>query len=76
MQACVIMHNMIIEDERDAPVHDNHPFDFQGPLAELNEVPAEFAAFIAMHQEIRDATIHGELRQDLVEHLWSLKGNL
>jgi hypothetical protein len=38
-------------------------------------VPAAFVAFLAMHQEIRDANIHSQLQDDLVEHLWMLKGN-
>jgi hypothetical protein len=33
------------------------------------------AAFIAMHQEIQDSTIHQLLQDDLVEHIWRLRGN-
>jgi hypothetical protein len=33
-------------------VDDNQPFDYQGPLAEVEHVPQELAAFIHMHQEI------------------------
>jgi hypothetical protein len=40
-----------------------------------HQVPAEFAAFFAMRQEIRDANTHSQLQDDLVEHLWMLKGN-
>jgi hypothetical protein len=40
------MYTMIIEIEHDAHVNDDHPFDFQGPLAEVEQVPAQFAAFL------------------------------
>uniref|UniRef100_A0A453CUY8 Uncharacterized protein n=1 Tax=Aegilops tauschii subsp. strangulata TaxID=200361 RepID=A0A453CUY8_AEGTS len=33
-------------------------------------------AFIEAHREIEDANTHGQLRDDLVEHLWQLDGRL
>ncbi|XP_008680649.2 uncharacterized protein [Zea mays] len=69
MKACVIMHNMIVEDEGEVdpdgrfqdggdnaqPSHDQHP--------DLDE-------FIETHRKIRDKETHHQLQQDLVEHLW------
>jgi hypothetical protein len=37
MNACVIMHNMVIESELDTPADDDHPFDFQGYFAEIEQ---------------------------------------
>ncbi|KAK1663445.1 hypothetical protein QYE76_051604 [Lolium multiflorum] len=77
MQACVIMHNMIIEDDRKnhARTHVG-PYECEGPLAEVDhELPADFANFLAMHAEIRDSNVHDQLQADLVEHLWRIKGN-
>jgi hypothetical protein len=31
---------------------DDHPFNHQGPLAELDQVPVEIATFLATSQEI------------------------
>ncbi|KAK1697729.1 hypothetical protein QYE76_014426 [Lolium multiflorum] len=77
MQACVIMHNMIIEDD-----HKNHarthvgPYECEGPLAEVDhELPADFADFLAMHAKIHDSNVHDQLQADLVENLWRIKGN-
>jgi hypothetical protein len=65
---------MIIESEREAPVEDDQPFHM-GLLAELDEVPVEFSAFHAMHQEIRNKDKHNCLQEDLVEYLWTRRGN-
>ena len=74
--ACVIMHNMIIENERTNPVHDDQLFFRQGPLANVDhQVPTEWAAFLTMRQEIRHETTHYQLTNDLIEHLWALRGN-
>jgi hypothetical protein len=53
MNACVIMHNIIIESEWEYPVYDPELYHRQGPLATLDQqVPTAFAAFLAIHQEI------------------------
>ncbi|KAK1669807.1 hypothetical protein QYE76_057966 [Lolium multiflorum] len=76
MQACVIMHNMIIEDDRKNHVRSHvGPYECQGPLAEVDHETADFADFLAMHAEIRDSNVHEQLQADLVEHLWRIKGN-
>jgi hypothetical protein len=79
MNCCVCLHNMIIENERkySVPLSEQAaPYEREGPLAQLNhQVPTSWAAFIAMHQEIRDSTMHQLLQDDLVEHIWRLRGN-
>ena len=79
MQCCVILHNMIIESERDHPVPDSEasaPYYRQGPLAEVDhQVPASWTAFLTTRREIRDAGTHLALQNDLVQHLWARKGN-
>jgi hypothetical protein len=71
----VIIHNVIIGSERGAPTDDAYPFDFQESLAEVEQVPVQFAAFLRMHEEIRDAGVHTQLKNDIVEHLWAWRGN-
>jgi hypothetical protein len=72
MQACVILHNMIIEDERDDEDDFNYhqegtreltPEDYQDRDPNLLE------EFLMIHKEIVDRSSHEQLRNDLVEHL-------
>ncbi|KAK1614251.1 hypothetical protein QYE76_019768 [Lolium multiflorum] len=52
MQACVIMHNMIIEDDRKNHVRSHvGPYECQGPLAEVDHELLHFADFLAMHAD-------------------------
>ena len=76
MTACVILHNMIIESERTNPMFDMEPYERQRPLANVDHQvsAAAFAAFLARHEQIRDNNNHFQLQDDLVEHLWMLKG--
>jgi hypothetical protein len=49
MNALVIVHNMIIESEREHPVLGSEPYHCQSPLATVDhQVHAAFAAFLAM----------------------------
>ena len=75
MTACVIMHNMIAEDERDNSIYDQG-FDFQGENVEpLHQKPATFEQFAQFHHETRDWHTHLDHQNDLVEHMWNHIGN-
>ena len=76
---CVILHNMIIESERaDPPQHDDHPYYHVGPLAQIDheyaDLTTDFATFLTINAEIKDEGAHEQLQNDLVAHLWALKG--
>ena len=76
MTCCVILHNMIIESEQEEQVSDTEPYYRQGPLAQVDhQLPTTWTAFLNIRQKIRNALMHQQLQQDLVEHLWRLKGN-
>ncbi|XP_023895290.2 uncharacterized protein LOC112007213 isoform X1 [Quercus suber] len=79
MKACIILHNMIIEDERD----ENEMVDFDYEQIDENchtqvsrEQTNEFMEFIQVHQCIGDQEVHSQLQLDLVEHLWQLQDEL
>ena len=79
MKACVILHNMIIEDERD--VNEAVELDYEqiddNPTMQLSrEHTNEFTEFIETYQRIWDHKIHSQLQSDLIEHLWQLQGEL
>ncbi|KAF5468264.1 hypothetical protein F2P56_012430 [Juglans regia] len=73
MMACVILYNMIIEDER--ANNEEEEFEYE-QLAESIHDPVstgptpEFSEFIQRHHALRDKKIHCQLQADLVEHLW------
>ena len=69
--ASIIMHNMIIEDERnlDAPIQEAR----EAPTPEVEIVVDEnirFHQFIARHRQIKDKDAHIALRNALIDHLW------
>ena len=76
MTCCVILHNMIVEDEGDGVAQTN---DFEAP-GEQVEIPkdqdaAQLMNFLQMHQNLRDQQVHTQLLNDLVEHMWIHNGN-
>ena len=76
MRACVILHNMIVQDERDLNLQN----EYENPgtatiLDPTNNAIAAFATFVERFNNIRDADTHHQLRNDLIDHLWNLKGD-
>ncbi|XP_051186503.2 uncharacterized protein [Lolium perenne] len=74
MTACVIMHNMIVEVERDDSLYDND-WEGQGELVTPQRGPASFQEVLHAHHEIRDLAVHNQLQADLIEHVWQHVGN-
>ena len=71
MTTCIILHNMIIEDERDltAPIMDA----VEAPDPQVERVTDEsfqIEQFLARHRQIKNKDAHFELRNALIEHLW------
>jgi hypothetical protein len=57
MTACVIMHNMIVEDERDEGIHDQG-WEFQDELVVSHLGTVAFEEFLHVHDEICDRATH------------------
>jgi len=73
MKACIIMHNMIVEDEGDGAMNTN--FDSLGDLADLRTgILAQRDAFVRAHHKLRNREVHGQLQVDLIEHQWTRLG--
>jgi hypothetical protein len=73
MKACIIMHNMVIEDERgeDLP----HVYTFNGPdVTPFAGVTTEQRDFIAAHHRLRDKEGHHKLMKDVINHVWDKFG--
>ncbi|CAL8169097.1 unnamed protein product [Prunus armeniaca] len=82
MNACIILHNMIVEDERDEYASDDDDDDAtsMGPtpsyydLADVLEIEvrrnaAPLGAYLGRRRIMRDEIRHHALRNDLINHL-------
>ena len=74
MKACIIMHNMIIEDEGSVGIIDFDGSEANMPVSMLRDTRQELTEFIQNHHQIRDRGTHSQLQADLVEHLWQRHG--
>jgi len=77
MTTCIIMHNMIIEDERDlsVPIEVNRETPQLGVELEEND-DTRFQEFFTRYRKIRDRDAHIALRNALIDHLWEGYSNL
>jgi len=74
MKACVILHNMIVEDERDSY---DLAFDYEQvdgttpePTVRRNVHPY-YETYLRRTMEVRDPEMHVSLQTDLVEEMWN-----
>ncbi|XP_058722214.1 uncharacterized protein LOC131620313 [Vicia villosa] len=80
MRSCIILHNMIVEDERDS--YSQRWTDFEqseesgssAPQPYSTEVLPAFANHVRARSEFRDPNVHQELQADLVKHIWTKFG--
>lgn len=77
MRACIILHNMIVEDERDVENLENL---YDQPVEGIAHVSRDrtnnsFSQFLARRMQVRDNTLSHQLRQDLIEHHWNRVGD-
>ncbi|XP_065082628.1 uncharacterized protein LOC135705006 [Ochlerotatus camptorhynchus] len=78
--ACIIIHNMIIENEKDDPTicEANPESNIDEITADIHRIGPEnqekFETFLSRYKAVHDTNQHFQLRNDLIEHLWATKG--
>jgi hypothetical protein len=75
MRACIILHNMIIESERDMVLDENEFHEPTDQPIPRDRNVAEINALMAAYHKIQDKPTSQRLQEDLIEHHWMLKGN-
>uniref|UniRef100_A0A0D3DML2 Myb-like domain-containing protein n=1 Tax=Brassica oleracea var. oleracea TaxID=109376 RepID=A0A0D3DML2_BRAOL len=82
MRACIVLHNMIVENEREGYTHFDVLEFQQGEdigtshvdLTYSTDIPSNIANMMSVRTRIRDRQMHQQLKADLVEHLWNKFG--
>ncbi|XP_057720173.1 uncharacterized protein LOC130934640 [Arachis stenosperma] len=77
MKACIILHNMIVEDERDTYVKNFAQGleynDVENGLSQPQLGEEDFALyhqFLQRNAQLRNRQQHRQLKEDLIEHIW------
>jgi hypothetical protein len=73
MFTCCILHNMILEDEQDVEGLEDIIAELQQDAEPLNR-GLSFQELLAGSIELENSDTYFNLRSDLIEHLWRLKG--
>ncbi|XP_057427453.1 uncharacterized protein LOC130720774 [Lotus japonicus] len=80
MRSCIILHNMIVEDERDSYAQRWTDFEqaegsrSSTPQPYSTEVLPAFADHVRARSEFHDPNVHHQLQADLVKHIWTKFG--
>ncbi|XP_028059219.1 uncharacterized protein LOC114262953 [Camellia sinensis] len=75
MKTCIILHNMIVEDEREEHLDFDYEISSTNTPVQLSSTPTnDFESFLSRHLGIRDKNAYHALRNDLIEHMWHFRG--
>jgi len=72
MRACIILHNMIIDDERGGSFDENYETvtSFVGPAIHYN-APPSLAIRLQREAAMTSGQVYSQLQRDLIEHVWN-----
>jgi hypothetical protein len=74
MTTCIILHNMIVEDERELATDKN--FDNIGDLVDPSSGSNRVRNnFVQRLHKLKNKTKHQQLQHDLIEQLWMQHGS-
>ena len=73
MYTCIILHNLIVEDERNA-IRNWHDDDEEPTIPVTQGLVKNFHHYLQRNAELRDREVHHQLRSDLVKHIWERFG--
>ncbi|XP_033145190.1 uncharacterized protein LOC108871618 [Brassica rapa] len=78
MRACIILHNMIVENERDGYIRYDISEFVEGNVTRSSEVeterPTNLNNMFPNRNDLRDRQIHERLKNDLIENIWNKFG--
>ncbi|KAL0747410.1 hypothetical protein Bca101_029412 [Brassica carinata] len=79
MKTCVILHNMIVENERHGYAQINTSEFESGESSRSSRVTRRYSIHVgdmlAMRREVRDQDKHARLKADLMENIWQKFGD-
>jgi hypothetical protein len=72
MRACIILHNLIIDDERDDSFNENYHIVIFIVAPPVNyEAPASLTSILQREAELVSGLMFLHLQSDLIEHVWN-----